>query len=101
MAGGKLRHKTATDLLFDSAGKLRDGVKVSIQYVDLGKAEGLREMNRILRHYEQKAMDFFENIPKATNSANQIRAAAINRVEEFAQLARDKLSSVGDWSILN
>lgn len=63
-------HKKATELLFDGNNKLHENVKIFIQRVDLGNAQTPREIVRSLRHYEQKAMDYFENIPKINGSQN-------------------------------
>ncbi|EPD6619764.1 type IV secretion protein Rhs, partial [Salmonella enterica subsp. enterica] len=100
LSGGLGGHKKATELLFDSENKLRENVKIFIQRVDLGEAETAREIVRSLRNYEQKAMDYFENIPRINGSQNGGRAAAVSKVEEFAQIAKEKLTSAGEWMIL-
>ncbi|EFJ8468066.1 hypothetical protein AWR82_004860 [Escherichia coli] len=93
-------HKKATELLFDGNNKLHENVKIFIQRVDLGNAQTPREIVRSLRPYEQKAMDYFENIPKINGSQNGGRAAAVSKVEEFAKVAKEKLTSAGEWVIL-
>ena len=100
LAGGLGGHKKATELLFDGNNKLHENVKIFIQRVDLGNAQTPREIVRSLRHYEQKAMDYFENIPKINGSQNGWRAAAVSKVEEFAKVAKEKLTSAGEWVIL-
>lgn len=40
------------------------------------------------------------NIPKINGSQNGGRAAAVSKVEEFAKVAKEKLTSAGEWVIL-
>ncbi|WP_079221749.1 RHS repeat-associated core domain-containing protein [Stenotrophomonas maltophilia] len=60
-------------------------VTITTYPVDLGSAAGdTRMTNHVLRGYEQGIMDAADNVPKEGGSLNQIRAARVTRVDEFA-----------------
>ncbi|MCW7536941.1 DUF6531 domain-containing protein [Aquabacterium sp. A7-Y] len=73
-------------------------VRVTVHPVNLGSASGNRRMtNHVLRGYEQGVMDnpAINNIPLQNGSLNQIRAAKVTRVAEYAQDAANHGASIG------
>lgn len=93
------RAQKATELLFDGNNKLHENVKIFIQRVDLGNAQTPREIVRSLRHYEQRQWIISKTYRKLM-VLKMGRAAAVSKVEEFAKVAKEKLTSAGEWVIL-
>ncbi len=75
-------------------------VTITTYPVDLGSAAGDNRMtNHVLRNYEQGIMDAVDNVPKAGGSLNQVRAAAVARVDEFAADALNHGASSGAGTV--
>jgi RHS repeat-associated protein len=95
-AGGKMYTGQAADLtkrMTDSGHKslralLADPTaKVTLYEVNLGSTAAGGDTTRALRYFEQTVMDRRGNVAGAANSLNIPRAAGVERMDEFKQLA--------------